>query len=122
MLDDETLRDGLQTPSVTDPGLETKVELLHLMDAGIETANVGLPGAGPRQVEAVTRLCARSATRSFESAQLCGQHPDGRHSAHRRTTQRTGIQIEACVFIGTVRSALCRGVGFDHILRSRRKR
>ena len=50
MLDDETLRDGLQSPSVTDPSLEVKVELLHLMDRlGIETADIGLPGAGGRQ-------------------------------------------------------------------------
>ena len=49
MLDDETLRDGLQSPSVTDPSLDVKVELLHLMDQlGIETADIGLPGAGQR--------------------------------------------------------------------------
>ena len=48
MLDDETLRDGLQSPSVIDPPIEKKIRILHLMDAlGIETADVGLPGAGP---------------------------------------------------------------------------
>src|SRR5580700_10825911 len=48
-LNDETLRDGLQSPSVVDPTIEEKVEILHLMDAlGIEAANIGLPGAGPR--------------------------------------------------------------------------
>ena len=47
--DDETLRDGLQSPSVTDPEVPAKVELIHLMDAlGIHTADIGLPGAGPR--------------------------------------------------------------------------
>ena len=47
--DDETLRDGLQSPSVLDPDLDDKVALIHLMDKlGIQTANVGLPGAGPR--------------------------------------------------------------------------
>ena len=46
--DDETLRDGLQSPSVTDPTIEQKIEILHLMDAlGIDTADIGLPGAGP---------------------------------------------------------------------------
>ncbi|MCL7990853.1 MAG: 2-isopropylmalate synthase, partial [marine benthic group bacterium] len=50
MLDDETLRDGLQSPSVIDPSLDVKVRLLHLMNRlGIETADVGLPGSGPRQ-------------------------------------------------------------------------
>ena len=45
--DDETLRDGLQSPSVSEPPVEQKIELLHLMDAlGIDTADIGLPGAG----------------------------------------------------------------------------
>ncbi|MEX2472583.1 MAG: 2-isopropylmalate synthase, partial [Gemmatimonadota bacterium] len=45
-LDDETLRDGLQNPSVVDPPLEDKVRLLHMMDRlGIHTADIGLPGA-----------------------------------------------------------------------------
>ena len=58
MLDDETLRDGLQSPSVTDPSLEWKKRLLGLMDElGIDTADVGLPGAGPRAVADVEALC-----------------------------------------------------------------
>ena len=58
MLDDETLRDGLQSPSVTDPPAAVKVEILHLMEnLGIETVDVGLPGAGARQREAVHALC-----------------------------------------------------------------
>ncbi len=49
LLDDETLRDGLQSPSVRDPELEKKIELVHLMDKlGISTADIGLPGAGER--------------------------------------------------------------------------
>ena len=45
--DDETLRDGLQSPSVCEPSVDKKIELLHLMDAlGIDTADIGLPGAG----------------------------------------------------------------------------
>src|SRR5438093_12739320 len=45
--DDETLRDGLQSPSVCEPPVEKKIELLHLMnDLGIDTADIGLPGAG----------------------------------------------------------------------------
>src|SRR6266436_3498015 len=53
-LNDETLRDGLQSPSVRDPTLEVKKRLLHLMaDLGIVAADIGLPGAGPRVVEQV---------------------------------------------------------------------
>src|SRR5438309_11934655 len=56
-LNDETLRDGLQSPSVTDPTLEVKRRLLHLMaDLGIVAADIGLPGAGPRVVEQVRAL------------------------------------------------------------------
>ena len=56
-LTDETLRDGLQSPSVRDPSIEQKIEILHLMEAlGINTLDLGLPGAGPRAVEHVTAL------------------------------------------------------------------
>ena len=49
MFDDETLRDGLQGPSSIDPPIEKKIELLPLMDRlGIDTADIGLPGAGER--------------------------------------------------------------------------
>ena len=59
--DDETLRDGLQSPSVVDPPIEEKFKILRLMDKlGIHTANIGLPGAGPRAVEDVPRLCQLS--------------------------------------------------------------
>src|SRR5215472_16972219 len=51
MLDDETLRDGLQNPSVVDPSIEEKIEILHLMESlGIDSVNIGLPGAWPRAV------------------------------------------------------------------------
>jgi 2-isopropylmalate synthase len=60
-LDDETLRDGLQNPSVVDPSIDDKIRLLHLMDRlGIHTADIGLPGAGPRAVEAVMGWRRRS--------------------------------------------------------------
>ena len=48
---DESLRDGVQSPSVVDPPIEDKKRILHLMDAlGIQYADIGLPGAGPRAV------------------------------------------------------------------------
>src|SRR5262252_3584929 len=57
MIDDETLRDGLQSPSVKTPSIEDKIKILHLIDAlGIETADIGLPGAGPHVVRDVERL------------------------------------------------------------------
>ena len=54
--DDETLRDGLQSPSVVDPPIADKIRMLHFMhQLGVQSANNGLPGACPRaQADAVT--------------------------------------------------------------------
>ena len=102
-LDDETLRDGLQNPSVTDPPIEDKVRLLHLMDGlGVHTADIGLPGAGPRAVADVGALA-----REIVSAKLA----IGANCAARtlvadvtpiaRISQQVGLAIEACTFIGS---------------------
>src|SRR4051794_41916445 len=57
MLDDETLRDGLQSPSVRSPTIEQKIDILHHMDRlGIDTADIGLPGAGAKVARDVERL------------------------------------------------------------------
>src|SRR4029078_10148054 len=57
LLDDETLRDGLQSPSVRTPTIAQKIEILHLIDRlVIDTADIGLPGAGPHVVGDVERL------------------------------------------------------------------
>jgi 2-isopropylmalate synthase len=103
MLDDETLRDGLQSPSVTDPPTEVKVRILHLMNGlGIETANIGLPGSGPRQREAVERLCREIADARLRIRANCAARTmivDIQPIAD--VTQKTGVPIEACVFIGS---------------------
>ena len=103
MIDDETLRDGLQSPSVIDPPLEVKIELLHLMESlGIETADVGLPGAGQRQLDAVTRLCREIADNNLQIRPNCAARTlmvDIQPIAE--VAQRTGVPIEACVFIGS---------------------
>jgi 2-isopropylmalate synthase len=103
MLDDETLRDGLQSPSVTDPSVETKLRILHLMDSfGIETANVGLPGSGPRQVEAVERLCREIADAKLSIRPNCaGRTLKVDIEPIAELSQRTGVPIEACLFIGS---------------------
>ena len=103
MLDDETLRDGLQSPSVTDPPAAAKVEILHLMEAlGIETADVGLPGAGGRQREAVLALCREISSRRMRIRPNCAARTmmvDIRPIAE--VSQLTGVPIEAAVFIGS---------------------
>jgi 2-isopropylmalate synthase len=103
MLDDETLRDGLQSPSVQDPPIETKLRILHLMNAlGIETADVGLPGAGPRQRDAVTALCREIDRAGLRIRANCAARTmvvDIQPIAD--VVQQTGVPIEACVFIGS---------------------
>src|SRR5213595_211696 len=71
-LNDETLRDGLQSPSVKDPSLDVKKRLLHLMaDLGIVAADIGLPGAGPRVVEQVRALAREISDHKLPIAPNC---------------------------------------------------
>ncbi|TFH64006.1 MAG: 2-isopropylmalate synthase [Gemmatimonadales bacterium] len=103
MLDDETLRDGLQSPSVKDPSIDEKIKILHLMDGlGIETADVGLPGSGPRQRESVELLCREIASAGLKIEANCAARTlreDIKPIAD--VVQATGVPIEACVFIGS---------------------
>jgi 2-isopropylmalate synthase len=103
MLDDETLRDGLQSPSVTDPAIEKKRELLHLMNRlGIDTANVGLPGAGPRAEADVEALCREIASARLAIEANCAARTIVKDiDPILRVTQKTGVAIEACLFIGS---------------------
>jgi 2-isopropylmalate synthase len=102
-LDDETLRDGLQCPSVKDPSISDKIEILHLMnEMGIHTANIGLPGAGPRAVEDVTALAREIAnSRLAIGANCAARTVRADIEPIARITQQTGVPIEACTFIGS---------------------
>ena len=102
-LNDETLRDGLQSPSVRDPDLETKRRLLHLMaDLGIAAADIGLPGAGPRVVEQVRTLAREIRDHKLPIFPNCAARTviaDIEPIA--RIVQEIGIPIEAATFIGS---------------------
>ncbi|HUP88947.1 MAG TPA: LeuA family protein [Longimicrobiales bacterium] len=102
-LDDETLRDGLQSPSVLDPAISDKIEILHLMvELGIHTADIGLPGAGPRAVKDVRALALEIAQQKLPIAANCAARTlraDVEPIA--RISQEAGIPIEACTFIGS---------------------
>ncbi|HEY0809417.1 MAG TPA: LeuA family protein [Longimicrobiales bacterium] len=102
-LDDETLRDGLQSPSVLDPSIDVKIEILHLMaELGIDTADIGLPGAGPRAVADVRALALEIARNHLKIAANCAARTvraDVEPIA--RISQESGIPIEACTFIGS---------------------
>lgn len=103
MLDDETLRDGLQSPSVRCPSIEQKLQILHLIDRlGIDTANIGLPGAGPHVVRDVERLAREIATERLSVKANCAARTmiaDIEPIA--AVSQRAGIPIECCAFIGS---------------------
>jgi 2-isopropylmalate synthase len=103
MLDDETLRDGLQSPSVVDPPIEKKCELLHLMDElGIDTADVGLPGAGPRAERDVLALCTEIRDARLKvQANCAGRTMLKDVDPILRVVETTGVPIEACLFIGS---------------------
>lgn len=102
-LNDETLRDGLQNPSVVDPPIGDKIRLLHLMDQlGIHSANIGLPGAGPRAVEAVTALAKEIADTGLSihaNAAARTLIEDIRPIVE--ISQSVGLPIQVCAFIGS---------------------
>ncbi len=103
MLDDETLRDGLQNPSVHDPTIEEKIEILHLMEAlGIDMVNIGLPGAGPRayaDTEALANEIVRAKLKIRPNAAARTHEHDIRPIAE--ISQKAGIAIEAATFLGS---------------------
>lgn len=103
--DDETLRDGLQSPAVTNPSIEDKIRILHLMDEiGVHTADLGLPGAGPFHMNHIEALA-----REIEQSKL----KIGANVACRTVVsdvepvldllQKVSIPIEVCTFIGSSR-------------------
>ncbi len=101
--DDETLRDGLQSPSVCEPPVEKKIELIHLMNAlGIDTVDIGLPGAGGTHAAGVELMAREIAEKKLKIRPNCAAR------THRNDiipiveiSQRAGIPIEACTFIGS---------------------
>jgi 2-isopropylmalate synthase len=102
-LDDETLRDGLQSPSVTSPPIEDKLRILHyIAELGIESANLGLPGAGEHVVSDVTRLAKEIRDRKLPVAPNCAARTMRRDiEPIVRIAQATGVEIEAACFIGS---------------------
>ena len=103
LINDESLRDGLQSPSVRDPSIDEKIEILHLMEAlGINSLDCGLPGAGLRAVEAVTALAHEIVTHKMKIRANCAARThenDIRPIAE--IVQKTGLPIEAATFIGS---------------------
>ncbi len=102
-LHDETLRDGIQNPSVVDPDIGDKLEILHMLnDIGVDTIDVGLPGAGPRAYEDVLRLCREIVDQKLSIRPTCaGRTVVGDIKPMVEVSQRAGISIEVMTFIGS---------------------
>lgn len=102
-LDDETLRDGLQSPSVHSPSIEDKVRILHMIaELGIEGADIGLPGAGPHVVADVQRLAQEIVDHRLPVAPNCAARTlaaDIQPIAD--ISQKVGIAIEVACFLGS---------------------
>ncbi|MDF1563295.1 MAG: LeuA family protein [Deltaproteobacteria bacterium] len=103
MLQDETLRDGIQGPSVKDPTIEEKKRFIELSAAlGIHSINLGLPGAGPRAVEHVTELAEFIIEKKLPIKANCAARThlnDVRPIAE--ISQKVGMQLEVMAFLGT---------------------
>ena len=103
LLNDETLRDGLQNPSIYDPSIAEKIEILHLMEElGIDSVNIGLPGAGPRAAEHVEALAREIVKNRMNIKPNCAARTveaDIRPIVE--ISQRVGIAIEAATFLGS---------------------
>jgi 2-isopropylmalate synthase len=120
MLNDETLRDGLQSPSVRAPSIEQKLEILHLLDSlQIDSADIGLPGAGPHVVRDVERLATEiDRARLTIRANCAARTMVADIQPIADIVQRTGVPIECCCFIGS--SPIRRYAedwSVDHLLR-----
>ncbi len=102
-LDDETLRDGLQSPSVRRPQVGEKVEILHHMEAlGIDAVNLGYPGAGPHALADVVALAREIGRARLRIRPNCAgrTHPDDIYPIA-EAQQRAGVPIQAAVFLGS---------------------
>jgi len=103
MLNDETLRDGLQNPSVRDPTIGEKIEILHLMDAlGIDLVNIGLPGAGPRAFADTEKLAREIVgSRMKIRANMGGRTHKNDIQPMIDISESVGEPIEAAMFLGS---------------------
>jgi 2-isopropylmalate synthase len=100
---DETLRDGIQSPSVIDPSIDDKLALVDLAnDLGIDTMDIGLPGAGKRAIDDVTTIAKHIKHQRMRVKASCAAR------THRNDvqaiidiSQHVGLEIEVLCFIGS---------------------
>ncbi len=122
--DDETLRDGIQSPSVTDPSIEDKLRILHLQaKIGVTTSDIGLPGAGQRAFEDVKRLAREIVDQKLDMQANCAcRTVEADIAPVVDVVQATGLPIEVYTFIGSspIRQ-FAEDWDVDHILKTSEK-
>jgi len=102
-IDDETLRDGLQSPSVRQPNLGEKLDILHRMEGlGIDAADIGYPGAGQAILDHVVALAEEIDNEGLAIKPNCAgrTHPSDILPIS-EAQQRSGVAIEASLFLGS---------------------
>ena len=100
---DETLRDGIQCPSITDPPIEKKLEILRLLDSiGVDEADIALPGAGKRAIEDCTTMVEmiRDEGLNIRPAAAARTHPNDIKPII-EISEKTGVPIEVYAFLGS---------------------
>lgn len=100
---DETLRDGIQSPSVVDPAIDDKLRIVDIAnDLGIDTMDIGLPGAGKRAVEDVTTIAQHIRDAKLRVKPACAARTHQNDiQAIIDISQSVGIEIEVLCFIGS---------------------
>ena len=102
-LDDETLRDGLQSPSIRDPQIEEKLEILHLMERlGIDACDIGLPGSSPRAYECCLRISQEIGRQGLRIRPNCAVRTVKKDvDPLIDISMKVGYPVEAAMFIGS---------------------
>jgi len=102
-LNDETLRDGLQSPSVLQPTLEQKLTFLRLLpQLGIGSADIGYAGASKAALEDVVVLAKTILEERLPIKPNCAARTHEADIAPvLEAQQRSGQAIQAALFIGS---------------------
>jgi 2-isopropylmalate synthase len=100
---DETLRDGIQSPSVRDPSIEDKRAILHLLESiGIDALDIGLPGAGKRAADDCVELAREIVDKKLKiRPAAAGRTHVNDIAAIVDVSQRAGTSLEVMAFIGS---------------------
>ncbi len=121
---DETLRDGLQNPSITDPPIEAKIQMLHHQARlGVHGVDLGLPGAGPRAAGDVLAMAREMVSAKLPMEPYCaGRTHEADINPIIEIVQASGLPIHAATFLGSssIRQ-YAEGWDLDHLLRTTEK-